>query len=142
MSKEYLPDIEKRILLSAIGHEMRLVKENNFTDLIPVVKNLDYKFMYDRLFKQIEKNAYQQGKKDKEKELIEHNVFVSNVPIEDIVLDARKDEREQIVAELEKAKSYYRNLYHEHSSSLDEKRAFGIKKALEIVRGETNENEI
>ena len=52
------------------------------------------------------------------------------------------DERERIIAELEKAESYYRNLYREHSSSLDEKRAFGIKKAIEILRGEKNENEI
>lgn len=88
------------------------------------------------------RKCYEQGMKDKEKELKEHNVFVSNVPIEDIVLDARKDEREQIIAELKKAESYYRNLYHEHRFSLDEKRAFGIKKAIEIVRGEVNENEI
>jgi len=88
------------------------------------------------------KIGYEQGMKDKEKELKEHHVFVSNIPIEDIVLDARKDEREQIIAELEKAESYYRNLYHEHSFSLDEKRAFGIKKAIEIVRGDVNENEI
>ena len=48
------------------------------------------------------------------------------------------DERERIIEELEKAKSYYMNLYHEHMSSLDEKRAFGIKKAIDIVRGDAN----
>lgn len=64
MSKEYLPDKEKRILLSALSHEMKLVKDNNLTELIPVVKNLDYKFIYDRLFKQIENKAYQQGAKE------------------------------------------------------------------------------
>lgn len=126
MSKEYLPDQEKRILLSALSHEMKLVKDNKLTELIPVVKSLDYKFMYDRLFKQIENNAYEQGMKDKEKELKEHNVFVSNIPIEDIVLDALKDERERIVAELEELRDRY------------DKKDFGIRgileKAIEIVK--------
>lgn len=140
MSKEYLPDIEKRILLSAIGHEMRLVKENNFTDLIPVVKNLDYKFMYDRLFKQIEKNAYEQGMKDKEKELKEHNVFVSNVPIEDIVLDAVNDERERIIAELEEKKHKVYSTYSLSENNIDLGITYGLETAIEIVRGEANEN--
>lgn len=123
MSKEYLPDIEKRILLSALGHEMRIVKENNFIDLIPVVKNLEYKFMYDRLFKQIENNAYQQGKKDKEKELKEHNVFVSNVPIENIVLNALKDEQERIISKLLK-------------NGIETVSGLNV---IEIVRGNANE---
>jgi hypothetical protein len=125
MSKEYLPDQEKRILLSALGHEMSLVKENNLTELIPVVRSLDYKFMYDRLFKQIEKNAYEQGMK-------EHNVFVSNIPIEDIVLNAVNDERERIVAELSKNGM-------ETVSGLD---VVEMQRAIDIVRGDVNENEI
>ena len=142
MSKEYLPDTEKRILLSALGHEMKLVKENNLTELIPVVKSLDYKFMYDKLFKQIEKNAYEQGKKDKEKELIEHNVFVSNIPIETIVLDAVNDERKRIIDELEKeyklAEEEKRRCVSENQLQFDSAKGYsiGIWNALEIVRGE------
>jgi len=64
MSREYLPDQEKRILLSALSHEMRLVKDNNLTELIPVVENLKFKFWYDRLFKKIEVEAYEQGIED------------------------------------------------------------------------------
>lgn len=72
--------------------------------------------------------GYQQGMKDKEKELKEHNVFVSNKPIEDIVLDAVNDERERIVVELEELRDRY------------DKYDFGtrgiLEKAIEIVRGE------
>lgn len=139
---KYLPDQEKRILLSALSHEMKLVKDNNLTELIPVVKNLDYKFMYDRLFKQIENNAYQQGKKDKEEELKEHNVFVSNVAIEDIVLDARKDERERIIKELEEKKHKVYSTYYLSENDIDLGVTFGLENAIKLVRGDVNENEI
>lgn len=93
MSKEYLPDQEKRILLSALSHEMKLVKDNNFTELIPVVKNLDYKFMYDRLFKKIEDNAYQQGRADAKKEINE--IMDMDLPISNILFEIDKWLKEQ-----------------------------------------------
>lgn len=37
--------------------------------------------------------AYNKGRADRDKEIAEHNVFFSNKPIEDIVLDAITDER-------------------------------------------------
>ena len=42
-------------------------------------------------------DGYEQGKADRDKEITEHNVFFSNKPIEDIVLEARADERAKIL---------------------------------------------
>lgn len=65
---EFLDDIEKRILLSAISREKKVceqVDNESYREpykpiLTDVCKSLEYKFMYDRLFKQI----YEQGKAD------------------------------------------------------------------------------
>lgn len=58
---EWLTDTEKRILLSAISREKKVCiqvdkescREPYETSLESVCKSLEYKFMYDRLFKQI-----------------------------------------------------------------------------------------
>lgn len=86
--------------------------------------------------KQIENNAYQQGKKDKEKELKEHNVFVSNIAIEDIVLDARNDERKRIIAELEEKKHKVYSTYSLSENNIDLGITFGLENAIKLVRGE------
>lgn len=62
---EFIKDQEKRILLSAISREERVIKEHpELAELIPVIEQLDYYFMYDRLFKKI----YEQGRADERKE--------------------------------------------------------------------------
>lgn len=65
---EFLEDTEKRILLSAISREKKVCeqvdkescREPYETSLTDICKSLEYKFMYDRLFKKI----YQQGRAD------------------------------------------------------------------------------
>lgn len=47
--------------------------------------------------------GYQQGRADRDREIAESNVFFSNKPIEDIVLEARADERERIIEELKQS---------------------------------------
>lgn len=55
---EFIKDQEKRILLSAISREKKVIKEHSeLKELIPVIEQLDHYFMYDRLFKQIYNNA-------------------------------------------------------------------------------------
>lgn len=55
---EFIKDQEKRILLSAISREKKVIKEHpELAELIPVINQLDYYFMYDRLFKQIYNQA-------------------------------------------------------------------------------------
>lgn len=44
--------------------------------------------------------CYEKGKADRDKEIAEHNVFFSNKPIEDIVLEARADERANLLKEI------------------------------------------
>lgn len=51
--------------------------------------------------------GYEQGRADRDREIAESNVFFSNRPIEDIVLEARADERERIVRELEELSDSY-----------------------------------
>lgn len=86
-------------------------------------------------------DSYQQGRTDRDREIVESNVFFSNKPIEDIVLNTIKDEREQIIAELEKSKKSLLGRYGANVPLLEMpsyKIAYnnGIEKALEIVRGE------
>lgn len=55
---EFIKDQEKRILLSAISREERVIKEHpELAELIPVIKQLEFYFMYDRLFKKIYNQA-------------------------------------------------------------------------------------
>lgn len=55
---EFIKDQEKRILLSAISREKKVIKEHpELAELIPVIEQLDYYFMYDRLFKKIYNQA-------------------------------------------------------------------------------------
>lgn len=55
---EFIKDQEKRILLSAISREEKVIKEHpELAELIPVIEQLDYYFMYDRLFKRIYNQA-------------------------------------------------------------------------------------
>lgn len=51
----------------------------------------------------VRKESYEQGRADRDKELAEHNVFFSNRPIEDIVLEACADERAKTIDECIKA---------------------------------------
>lgn len=59
MHKEWLTDIEKRILFSALSREkevcIQVDAEFNENVLTPVCNSLKNKFYYDRLFKQMEK---------------------------------------------------------------------------------------
>lgn len=70
---EFLTDIEKRLLFSAISKERKVCVEidkegsPDSIALTPVVDSLSNKFMYDRLFKKI----YEQGKADGKKEALE-----------------------------------------------------------------------
>ena len=60
---EFIKDQEKRILLSAISREKKVIKEHKeLAELIPVINQLDYYFMYDRLFKQIYNQALEDAK--------------------------------------------------------------------------------
>lgn len=45
-------------------------------------------------------SGYKQGKTDRDREIVEHSVFFSNRPIEDIVLEARADERAKVLDEV------------------------------------------
>jgi hypothetical protein len=83
--------------------------------------------------------GYQQGMKDKENELKEHNVFVSNIPIEDIVLDALNDERERIISELEEKKHKVYSTYSLSENNIDLGITYGLETAIEIVKGDVNE---
>ena len=67
------------------------------------------------------------------------------MPIEDIVLNARRDERERIIDELEKeyklAEEEKRRCASENQLQFDSAKGYsiGIWNALEIVRGGNNE---
>lgn len=50
---EFISNKEKRILLSAIVREKKIIEKNQYNDLIPVIEHLEYLFRYDRLFKKI-----------------------------------------------------------------------------------------
>lgn len=54
---EFISDKEKRILLSAITREKKIIEKNQYNDLIPVIEHLEYLFRYDRLFKKIYNTA-------------------------------------------------------------------------------------
>lgn len=55
---EFIKDKEKSILLSALSREKKVINEHKeLAELIPVINQLDYYFMYDRLFKQIYNQA-------------------------------------------------------------------------------------
>lgn len=62
---EFIKDQEKRILLSAISREEKVIKEDKeLAELIPVINQLNYYFMYDRLFKQIYNKGFMDGVND------------------------------------------------------------------------------
>lgn len=73
--KEWLTDSEKRILFSALAREKEVCekvdkescREPNVDILVSIVKSLEHKFYYDRLFKEI----YKQGRADAIKECVE-----------------------------------------------------------------------
>lgn len=67
MIKKWLTDKEKSILFSALTREKEICKEiydkktyrEPYEDsLVSVIESLEYKFYYDRLFKQMEKEIY------------------------------------------------------------------------------------
>lgn len=57
----FLPDDEKRLLLSAISREKKICKDNGYKRLVPFVENLENKFMYDRIFRKIYSDSYNEG---------------------------------------------------------------------------------
>lgn len=62
---KFIEDKEKSILLAAISREKRVIKEHpELAELIPVIEQIDYYFMYDRLFKKIYNEAYEKGMED------------------------------------------------------------------------------
>lgn len=70
---EWLTDIEKRILLSALTREKKVCievdkeckpREPYEQSLESVCKSLEHKFMYDRLFKQIYNKGFMDGVND------------------------------------------------------------------------------
>lgn len=62
---------------------------------------------------------YERGKADRDKEIAEHNVFFSNKPIEDIVLEARADEREKTIDECIEYFEVHANEVWQHVSARD-----------------------
>lgn len=76
---EFLTDIEKRLLFSAIGKERKVCVEidkegsPDSIALTPVVDSLSNKFMYDRLFKKI----YEQGRADQKHEDLDAQVILT-----------------------------------------------------------------
>lgn len=58
-----------------------------------------YSAIYD-LGRKLADDEYNQGKADRDKELAEHCVFISNRPIEDIVLETISNERAKVLDEV------------------------------------------
>ena len=91
------------------------------------------------------KKGYDKGRADRDREITESNVFFANKPIEDIVLDAIAGERKRIVRELETLRD---EAWQDTDSDKRIVRSNAwdkvdlINKAIEIVRGEENEQNI
>lgn len=77
---EFIKDQEKRILLSALSREKKVINEHEeLAELIPVINQLDYYFMYDRLFKRI----YNQALEELTRQL---SVKFIELPLDDLIV--------------------------------------------------------
>lgn len=98
---EFIKDQEKRILLSAISREKKVIKEHSeLKELIPIIEQLDYYFMYDRLFKSIYNQALEDFNK-KMKEVNLTNSFVlyygDEIDLEEFMNLASDEIKEQLM---------------------------------------------
>lgn len=94
---EFIKDQEKRILLSALSHEKKLIKDHEeLKPLIPVINNLEFYFMYDRKFKSIYNNAL-----DDFKNKILSNCSLTTIEDEKVII-IRQDIFEFMLKELRK----------------------------------------
>ena len=128
---EFLEDTEKRILLSAISREKKVCeqvdnescREPHETSLTDICKSLEYKFMYDRLFKKI----YEQGRADYAKEISANFDDMDRTAYRmgraDGIVQGRADAIDKMVLKIET----------DMPSELDEKERYGYTVALSIL---------
>lgn len=88
---------------------LNLIEEQGNENLIISFPRISGRQMLYNLIER--KKGYEQGIADRDKELAENNVFFSNIPIEELVLDARADERAKVLDECIGIVKYHENEY-------------------------------